>query len=180
MPKIARMARENNPDLLIVDRSVGGKYENYRTPEKQVPDTVLPYPWETCMTMGDSWSFVYNDNYKSTNTLVHMLCDVVAKGGNLLLNVGPDANGEIPEPCLKRMEEIGAWLRDNGYAIYGTRPLQPYSQGRVRYTQSKDGMHRYAIYLLDEGEIAPSRIEIDGYVYRVKKKSKHAVVVELM
>ena len=180
MPRIAKMARENNPDLLIVDRSVGGKYENYRTPEKQVPDTLLPYPWETCMTMGDSWSYVHNDNYKSTNELIHMLCDIVAKGGNLLLNVGPDANGNIPEPCLKRMEEMGEWLRQNGQAIYGTRPLKPYAKDRVRYTQSKDGMHRYAIYLLDDGEVPPSRIEVDGMVYRIKKKTKHAVVVELM
>lgn len=180
MPRIAKMARENNPDLLIVDRSVGGKYENYRTPEKQVPDTLLPYPWETCMTMGDSWSYVHNDNYKSTNELIHMLCDIVAKGGNLLLNVGPDADGNIPEPCLKRMEEIGVWLKENGHAIYGTRPLKPYSKGRVRYTQSKDGMHRYGIYLLDDGEVPPQRIEVDGLVYRIKKKTKHAVVVELM
>lgn len=180
IPKIAAMARENNRDLLIVDRSVGGKYENYRTPEKQIPDEPLPYPWETCMTMGDSWSYVPNDNYKSTNELIHMLCDVVAKGGNLLLNVGPTAEGEIPEPCLQRMEEIGAWLKENGYAIYGTRPLKPYVQGRVRYTQSKDGAHQYIIYFLEEGETPPSRIEVEGIVYRVKKKTKHAVVVEIL
>ena len=109
-----------------------------------------------------------------------MLCDVVAKGGNLLLNVGPTADGEIPAECLKRLEEIGIWMKDNGYAIYGTRPLKPYSKGRVRYTQSKDGLHRYGIYLLDDGEVPPSRVEIDGMVYRIKKKTKHAVVVELM
>jgi alpha-L-fucosidase len=144
------MAREDNPQLIIVDRSVGGRYENYRTPEKQVPDTLLPYPWETCMTMGDSWSYVPNDNYKSTKTLIHMLCDVVAKGGNLLLNVGPDADGNLPAEALLRMEEMGRWLQKNGYAIYGTRPLYPYCEGNVRYTQSKDGRHQYAITLIDE------------------------------
>lgn len=180
IPKIAAMARENNPDLLIVDRSVGGKYENYRTPEKQIPEEIPPYPWETCMTMGDSWSYVPNDNYKSTNELIHMLCDVVAKGGNLLLNVGPDENGEIPEPALQRMKEIGDWLKANGHAIYGTRPMKPYVDGRVRYTQTKDGSHRYIIYFLEDGEIPPSRIEVDGVVYRVKKKTKHAVVVEII
>ena len=155
MPRIAKMARENNPQLIIVDRSVGGKYENYRTPEKQVPDTLLPYPWETCMTMGDSWSYVPNDNYKSVKTLIHMLCDVVAKGGNLLLNVGPDADGNLPKEALERMEAIGKWLEKNGYAIYGTRPLYPYCEGNVRYTQSKDGKHQYAITLT---EVAPYAI----------------------
>ena len=154
MERIATMSRESNPQLIIVDRSVGGRYENYRTPEKQVPDTLLPYPWETCMTMGDSWSYVSNDNYKSVKTLIHMLCDVVSKGGNLLLNVGPDADGNLPTEALKRMEEIGKWLDKNGYAIYGTRPLFPYCEDNVRYTQSKDGKHQYAITLTEEAPYA--------------------------
>ena len=120
MPKIASMARENNKDLIIVDRSVGGKYENYQTPEQQVPDTLLSYPWETCMTMGDSWSYVPNDNYKSVNKLIHILVDVVCKGGNFLLNVGPDANGNLPQEAINRMEAIGKWLKVNGEAIYNT------------------------------------------------------------
>ena len=148
MDSLVSIARENNPDLIVVDRSVGGRYENYRTPEKQVPDTLLPYPWETCMTMGDSWSYVPNDNYKSATQLIHMLVDVVSKGGNLLLNVGPDADGRLPEEAVSRMKEIGAWLKVNGEAIYGTRPLYPYGGGRVYYTQSKDGQHKYAIVLL--------------------------------
>lgn len=150
MHRLASIARESNPQTIIVDRSVGGRYENYRTPEKQVPDSLLPYPWETCMTMGDSWSYVPNDNYKSTKTLIHMLCDVVAKGGNLLLNVGPDPDGNLPTEALQRMEEIGRWLDKNGYAIYGTRPLYPYCDGNKRYTQSKDGRYQYEIALIDD------------------------------
>ena len=150
MDALAAIARADNPDLIIVDRSVGGRYENYRTPEKQVPDTLLPYPWETCMTMGDSWSYVPSDHYKSTTQLIHMLADVVAKGGNLLLNVGPDAQGNLPTEALERMEQMGAWLSANGRAIYATRPLYPYCHGNVRFTQSKDGKHRYAILLLDQ------------------------------
>lgn len=154
MPRIAAMARKDNPDLIIVDRSVGGKYENYRTPEQQVPDSLLSYPWETCMSMGDSWSYVENDNYKSTRKLIHTLIDIVAKGGNYLLNVGPDADGKLPETAIQRMKEIGEWLKKNGYAIYGTRPLYPYAKGNIRYTQSKDGKHKYEITLLDDGEYA--------------------------
>ena len=150
MPKIAAMARENNPDLIIVDRSVGGKYENYQTPEQQVPDSLLPYPWETCMSMGNSWSYVSTDQYKSTNKLIHLLCDIVAKGGNFLLNVGPDADGNLPDTALLRMKEIGEWMQVNGEAIYGTRPIYPFTYGKFRFTQKGDKV--YAIFLLDEQE----------------------------
>lgn len=154
MPRIAKMAREDNPDLIIVDRSVGGRYENYKTPEQQIPGELLPYPWETCMSMGDSWSFVENDNYKSTKQLIHMLVDIVAKGGNYLLNVGPDEDGQIPEAAVERLKEIGEWLKVNGQAIYNTRPLYPYAQGDKRYTQSKDGKFQYEITLTDEAPYA--------------------------
>ena len=167
MDALASIARSDNPDLIIVDRSVGGRYENYRTPEKQVPDTLLPYPWETCMTMGDSWSYVPGDHYKSTEQLVHMLVDVVAKGGNLLLNVGPDADGNLPREAVERMEQIGGWMDCNGVAIYGTRPLYPYCQGNVRFTQSKDGKHRYAICLIEGSQTSVS-FEIPYKVKRVK------------
>lgn len=161
MPKIAAMARENNPDLIIVDRTVHGKYENYMTPEQQIPDTLLPYPWETCMSMGNSWSYNKNDEYKSTNVLIHYLVDIVAKGGNFLLNVGPGPDGKLPEDAVKRMKEIGAWMRVNGDAIYDSRPVYPYSDGNLRYTQGKDGTI-YAIVLLEEDELFPHLINING------------------
>ena len=150
MPTVAKIARENNPDLIIVDRSVGGKYENYQTPEQQVPDSLLPYPWETCMSMGNSWSYVSTDTYKSTNKLIHLLCDIVAKGGNFLLNVGPDADGNLPNTALLRMKEIGEWMQVNGEAIYGTRPIYPFTYGKFRFTQKGDKV--YGIFLLDEQE----------------------------
>lgn len=149
MPYLAKIARQGNEDMIIVDRSVGGKYENYRTPEQTVPDEPLDYPWETCMTMGDSWSYVKNDNYKSTNQLIHILVDVVCKGGNFLLNIGPDENGNLPEPALKRMKEIGAWMKINGNAIYNTRPIAPYKSENICFTLGKKG-EVYAIILLSD------------------------------
>ena len=153
MPALAAMARRHQPGILVVDRTVRGRYENYRTPEQRVPDKPLPYVWETCMTMGDQWSFKPNDRYKSTRELVHLLVDIVAKGGNFLLNVGPNADGELPAPALQRMHEIGAWMQINGPAIYGTRPVAPYKDGRTCLTKKGDRL--YLIYLADKDETAP-------------------------
>ena len=162
MPGLAALARRNQPGLIVVDRAVGGKYEDYRTPEQQVPDRPLPYPWETCMTMGDSWSYKPNDRYKSARDLVHILVDVVAKGGNLLLNVGPDATGQLPKPALERMHDIGKWMKVNGSAIYASHPIKPYAEGKLRFTQLKDGSVN-VIYLADEGEtLPPATITLKG------------------
>lgn len=161
MHRIARMARQYQPGILIVDRSVHGPYENYRTPEQQVPDRTLPYPWETCMTMAGGWSYSFNPNYKSTHQLVHTLVDIVAKGGNFLLNVGPSPDGELDPQAYDRLREIGDWMRVNGEAIYGTRPIAPFKEGKVCLTQKKEGKTLYALYLADEDErTIPSRIWI--------------------
>lgn len=164
MPKIAKMARKHQGNMLIVDRSVHGKYENYRTPEQQVPDTLLPYPWETCMSMGHSWSYVPDDTYKSTAKLIHLLADIVAKGGNFLLNVGPAPDGTLHPDAIDRMQGIGAWMKINGDAIYSTRPVYPYSFENVRFTKNKDG-HVNAIYLIPEGSNSlPAVIRLKGLV----------------
>ncbi|MDO4191169.1 MAG: alpha-L-fucosidase [Bacteroidales bacterium] len=185
MTRLANIARENNHDMLIVDRTVHGRYENYRTPEREVPGELLPYPWETCMTMGDSWSYVPNDNYKSTRTLIHMLCDIVAKGGCLLLNVGPDADGQIPDIAQQRLKEIGQWLNTNGKAIYATQPLFPFTHDNWRLTQSKDGNTAYFIYLVPEnakGTLTVTLPTVEGFEGGKEKitnaEQKIAVVVE--
>ncbi|MEZ4963033.1 MAG: alpha-L-fucosidase [Saprospiraceae bacterium] len=159
MQRIARMARQQQPGILIVDRSVHGPYENYRTPEQQVPDKTLPYPWETCMTMAGGWSYSFNPQYKSTRQLVQTLVDIVAKGGNFLLNAAPGPDGELDDEAYLRLKEIGEWMALNGEAIYATRPIAPYKEGKVCLTQKKDGKTLYAIYLPDEDEQEmPSKI----------------------
>ncbi len=163
MPGLAALARKNQPGLIVVDRAVGGPYENYRTPEQQIPDRPLPYPWETCMTLGNSWSYAPEDHYKSARQVVHMLVDIVAKGGNYLLNVGPDPTGELPTAAVARLAEIGAWMQNNGEAIYATRPVAPYRDGKLCFTRGKDSAV-YAIYLLDEGEAVPGTIALKNIV----------------
>jgi len=161
MDSVAAMARSHQPRLLIVDRTVGGRYENYRTPEQEVPDKPPPYTWETCMTMGDQWSFKPDDKYKSTHRLIHLLVDIVGKGGNFLLNVGPQPDGQLPAAALSRLEEIGDWMKVNGEAIYGTRPIAPYKDGQVVFTSK--GQTVYAIYLTkNDSDPLPAQIKFAG------------------
>jgi len=154
MPRIAEMARSHQPGLIVVDRSVRGRYENYRTPEQEVPDKPPDYAWETCMTMATSWSYVPNDTYKPSRQLVHLLVDVVAKGGNFLLNIGPSPEGELPPVSLDRLRDIGDWMKVNGGAVYSSRPVAPFVDGRIRFTQMPDGGIN-AIYLAGENETRP-------------------------
>jgi alpha-L-fucosidase len=164
MPRIAAMARRHRPGLLIVDRTVSGRFENYRTPEQEVPDKPLPYPWETCMTMGDQWSFKPGDRYKSAHRLVHLLVDIVSKGGNFLLNIGPSPEGEFAPEAVDRLKGIGAWMKVNSEAIYGTRPVAPYKEAKTCFTSLADGTV-YAIYLADEDEaVPPSKIMLTSIV----------------
>jgi alpha-L-fucosidase len=151
MPRLVAHARVKQPGLIVVDRAVPGPYQNYLTPEAHVPDRAILHPWEVPMPMATSWSYVPDDRYKSARELVHMLADVVAKGGNLLLNIGPGPDGTWHEAAYDRLEALGTWLSVNGAAIYGTRPVAPHVEGKMRLTRGKDGA-LYAIYLADEGE----------------------------
>lgn len=151
MPRLVRQARELQPGLIVVDRAVPGPYQNYLTPEARVPDEALPYPWEVPMPMAGSWSYVPNDRYKPARRLVHMLADVVSKGGNLLLNIGPGPDGTWHDEAYDRLRELGEWMRVNSEAIYGTRAIEPYAEGRIRLTRGREG-EVYLIYLADESE----------------------------
>jgi alpha-L-fucosidase len=126
---------------------------DFGTPEQEILEGTSDFDWESCMTMNDTWGFKVNDhNWKSAETLVHNLIDIAAKGGNYLLNVGPTAEGLIPAPSVERLGEMGAWLRQNGEAIYATNSLKQYKEGNnVKYTVSKDGKTTYAILTANPG-----------------------------
>src|SRR5204862_741182 len=105
----------------------GGGYKgDTETPEQHIPPQgYKDRDWETCMTMNGTWGFKKNDhNWKSEATLLHNLIDIASKGGNYLLNVGPTSEGEIPDPSVERLKEIGAWMKVNCEAIYGTTASQ--------------------------------------------------------
>lgn len=150
--RLAKNARKKQPGLLVVDRACPGPYQNYLTPEQHIPEEGLPYPWETCMTMAGSWSHVPNDQYKSSVELIRKLVDIVSKGGNFLLNIGPRPDGEWDGTAYERLQDIGAWMDVNGEAIYGTRMHETYGEGsNLRFTRSKDGRFVY-VFLMEGGE----------------------------
>ena len=155
MPKIAAMAREAQPGLLVVDRTVHGPYENYQTPEQHIPATQLDHPWESCMTLANNWGFVANDEFKSPAKIIHSLIEVVAKGGSLLLGVGPKPDGTMPDEAVVRLEEIGTWMNKNGAAIYNTRITKNYHDGNSWFTQNNSIATRYALVCLKEGQTLP-------------------------
>jgi alpha-L-fucosidase len=154
MDEMVASARKKQPGLIVVDRAVPGKYQNYLTPENQVPKEYLPYPWESCIIAGGGWAWTANATYMSPRKAIHTLAEIVAKGGNLLLNIGPGPDGTWDSGAYQLLSGIGKWLNANGEAIYSTRPVAPYKQGRVAYTRAKTGAI-YAIYLAGEDEPMP-------------------------
>jgi len=139
MDRMIAMAREAQPGLIVANRTVGDAYEDFVTPEHQIPLEPLPTPWESCLCMGNGWKFSPPEYVcRPTREVLGMLVEIVSKGGNFLMGFGPTPEGEFPESVLRGLKEIGAWMDVNGEAIYGTRPIAPYAEEGVRFTQ-RDG-----------------------------------------
>lgn len=132
--KLVKMVREINPDVIIDDR-IGGDIKadepvyyagDFGSPEQMIPVGGVkdyhgnPIPWETCMTLNDNWGYSASDtNYKSAQNVIRQLVECTSKGGNLILNVGPDARGNIPQKSVEILTEVGKWMDKNGESIYG-------------------------------------------------------------
>ena len=125
---------------------------DFGTPEQQIPATGLPgVDWESCMTMNGTWGYKsFDQNWKSTETLVRNLVDIASKGGNYLLNVGPTAEGLIPEASVERLAGMGRWMKVNGESIYATEPTSLGALPWGRSTQKTiDGTSRLYLHVFD-------------------------------
>jgi len=141
--EVVDMIRGIQPKIIINNRI--NLPQDYETPEQFIPVTGIPgRDWETCMTMNDTWGYKKNDhNWKSTEDLIRKLVDIASKGGNFLLNVGPKADGTIPQESVERLKEIGKWMNINGESIYGTGPsvFKNLSWGRCTTKKEKLYLH---------------------------------------
>jgi alpha-L-fucosidase len=173
MDELVEKARRKQPGLIVVDRAVYGKNQNYLTPENRVPEKALPYPWESCIIAGGGWSWVPNAKYMSGRDAIQLLVDIVIKGGNLLFNIAPGPLGQWHNEAYRLLEDMGIWMKVNSEAIYGTRAIAPYKEGKVCI--SKKGDHTlFLYYMAAENEIMPLRVGMNTFSLPVQAK------VELM
>ncbi len=161
--KLARLL-PLKPGIIHNNRLGGGSRGDTETPEQHIPATGLPgRDWETCMTMNETWGFKADDHqWKSSATLITNLVDIVSKGGNYLLNVGPTAEGEIPPESVKLLKEVGMWMKTNGESIYGTQasPFKSLPWGRCTLKPDGEGTILY-LHVLDwpaDGKLTVPRL----------------------
>lgn len=135
---------KKQPAIIMNNRLGGGYAGDTKTPEQFVPITGYPGDWETCMTINNSWGFnAKDDHFKSSTELIRKLADICSKGGNFLLNIGPDKEGSIPAPMVESLKGIGKWIAANGESIYGTRrgPFRHLSWGCATSKGSRLYLH---------------------------------------
>lgn len=144
--------RSMQPHIVLNDRLPG--IGDYVTPEQSTPATPLDGPWEACITMNNTWGWDGSDHdYKSPSSLVRTLVECVANGGSLLLNVGPDSNGAVPQPEAETLHAIGEWMRGHGESVIGARPgLEPW-QFYGPTTAGEDAIYLHLVAWPDENVV---------------------------
>ena len=154
--QLVNMVRELQPGI-IIDNRLGGEMTtehpdpyagDFEGPEQYIPVRPVvdvyknPVPWEVCMTLNNHWGYSSTDfDYKSSKDVVRALANCVSKGGNLLLNVGPDAYGNIPGPSKEILKEVGQWMDKNGESIYGCSRSEFPKPDWGRYTKKGDTLY---------------------------------------
>ena len=193
--------KELDPEMIVNNRVDKGRQGmagmnaegdfagDFGTPEQEIPDTGIEgEDWESCMTMNDTWGFKYFDhNWKSDTMLIRNLVDIASKGGNFLLNVGPTAEGLIPEVSVERLQSMGRWLKLNGEAVYGSQ-ASPFSRPAWgRYTQKGNVLYAIVfdwpadnLLLVNSGDRSFSKATLlDGNIALALEPAEGGIVVSL-
>ena len=175
--ELVKMIRQLQPEIVINNRLASFEphegsifSENptvysgdFATPEQVIPPAGLrdalgePIPWEACVSMNDNWGFVAADmNYKPAKMIIRKLVECVSKGGNMLLNVGPDAKGNIPKQSLEILSQIGQWMKDHKDSIYNCGPAEFAKPEWGWYTQNGNKLYAH----LMEPSIGPYALSV--------------------
>ena len=165
----------NAPEDVVVNDRWGGETRfqhggyfstEYDPSSDYIDENFITRGWEECRGMGKSFGYNKNedlDDYNTSTELIRLLVDIVSRGGNLLLNIGPKSDGSIPDLMVNRLSEIGEWLNQNGESIYGTTVNRKFSSGKVKFTLSKNRKYLFA-FLNDfkSGELVIKDINAHG------------------
>lgn len=164
------LLRKYNPNIIINSRL--NHHGDYETPEQGIP-VMRPEAkfWELCYTMNDSWGYQpFDKKYKSPNMIIRTLVDCISMGGNLLLDIGPKADGTIPPEQLNILKQLGRWTRKHSAAVYGTRAGIPFENYNGKSSLSKDGKTLY-LYLYEQ----KSKAQLKGLLNYTAIKSVSVV-----
>jgi alpha-L-fucosidase len=200
--ELHRMIRRLQPHTIINDRGTGG-YGDYGTPEQTIPEGGMARPWETCMTINNTWAYNPTDPaHKSTDELLTNLAKTSSGGGNYLLDIGPMPTGQVQPEFVERLEAMGRWLAANGASVYGTQAgprrlvtgayatragrrvyvhiIEPPLRGRLALTVGENRPTR--AWVLATGKALPLRVrKTDGKAFvdlsGVQGDLRHQVVV---
>lgn len=157
--EIVDLIRSIQPNCIINNR-VGPGLGDYKVNEQHIPEGNYMKPWESCMTMNNHWGYYKNDEeWKSEKELIQQLVDIVSKGGNLLLNVGPTGEGVIPDGSVERLAAIGGWLKANGESLYEAKISSMSKPDWGRYTTRKGAVYAHVFDWPKDG-----RLKIDKSV----------------
>ena len=152
--------------MIVLERACPGIHENYQTPEQTIPDHQILNPWESCITLTNDWGWTPHNMWKSPAKVISILSEIVAKGGSLVLGVGPTPEGEIEPKSVEELKIIGNWMRANGEAIYATVPTPVYrnDESSIWFTGNKDGKTVYGIVPQKDDTPFPATISWKGNV----------------
>lgn len=188
-PELMDMVRSINPGVIMNNRlyaysglnqeqagTLDLRCGDYMTPERFIPEQGYPeVDWETCMTVSDKWGYNrYDTNVKSPETVIEKLVECVTKGGNMLLNVNPRADGTIPEKVAATMKAVGQWLKINGEAVYGTRAWK----GMNLPASINDKGHIF-VFLITPPKQAPAGPPSEGTIKELTQGKEHARMTPL-